>query len=41
VQDVLREAVPLTQRLPAAQQELGVSALLGLAYHYGDEDNGP
>jgi hypothetical protein len=38
VQDVLREAAPLTQRLPAAQQEPTVGALLGLAYHYVDED---
>jgi hypothetical protein len=36
VQDVLREAAPLTQRLPAAQQEPTVGALLGLAYHYVD-----
>jgi hypothetical protein len=38
VPDVLREAAPLTQRLPAAQQEPTVGALLGLAYHYVDED---
>jgi hypothetical protein len=38
VQDVLREVAPLTQRLPAAQQEPTVGALLGLAYHYVDED---
>jgi hypothetical protein len=38
VQDVLREAAPLTQRLPAAQQEPTVGALLGLAYHYVDEN---
>src|SRR5919204_318875 len=38
VQDVLREAVPLTQRLPEAQQEPTVGALLGLAYHYVQED---
>ena len=38
VQDVLREAAPLTQRLPAAQQEPTVGALLGLAYHYVEED---
>jgi hypothetical protein len=38
VQDVLREAAPLTQRLPEAQQEPTVGALLGLAYHYVDED---
>jgi hypothetical protein len=38
VPDVLREATPLTQRLPAAQQEPTVGALLGLAYHYIDED---
>src|SRR5947209_4793259 len=37
VQDVLREAAPLTQCLPAAQQEPTVGALLGLAYHYVDE----
>jgi hypothetical protein len=28
----------LTQRLPKAQQEPTVGALLGLAYHYVDED---
>ena len=38
VQDVLREVAPLTQRLPKAQQEPTVGALLGLAYHYVDED---
>jgi hypothetical protein len=38
VQDVLRDAAPLTQRLPAAQQEPTVGALLGLAYHYVDEE---
>jgi hypothetical protein len=38
VQDVLREAAPLTQHLPAAQQEPTVGALLGLAYHYVEED---
>src|SRR5438067_13332337 len=38
VPDVLREAAPLTQRLPEAQQEPTVGALLGLAYHYVDED---
>ena len=38
VQDVLREAAPLTQRLPEAQQETTVGALLGLAYHYVEED---
>lgn len=38
VQEVLREAAPLTQRLPPAQQEATVSALLGLSYHYVDED---
>jgi len=38
VQDVLRAAAPLTQRLPAAQQEPTVGALLGLAYHYVEED---
>jgi hypothetical protein len=38
VQDVLREAVPLTQRLQEAQQEPTVGALLGLAYHYVDEE---
>jgi hypothetical protein len=38
VQDVLREAAPLTQRLPAGQQESTAGALLGLAYHYVDED---
>jgi hypothetical protein len=38
VQDVLREAAPLTQRLPEAQQESTVGALLGLAYHYVEED---
>jgi hypothetical protein len=36
VQDVLREAAPLTQRLPEGQQEPTVGALLGLAYHYVD-----
>jgi hypothetical protein len=38
VQDVLREAAPLTQHLPEGQQESTVGALLGLAYHYIDED---
>jgi hypothetical protein len=38
VQDVLREVAPLTQRLPKAQQEPTVGALLRLAYHYVDED---
>src|SRR5438105_15042187 len=38
VQDVLREAAPLTQRLPKEQQEPTVGALLGLAYHYVEED---
>ena len=38
VPDVLREAAPLTQRLPKAQQEPTVGALLGLAYHYVEED---
>jgi hypothetical protein len=38
VPDVLREAAPLTQRLPPAQQEPTVGALLGLAYHYVEED---
>jgi hypothetical protein len=38
VPDVLREAVPLTQRLPQPQQEPTIGALLGLAYHYINED---
>ena len=38
VQDVLCAAAPLTQRLPAAQQEPTLGALLGLAYHYVQED---
>jgi hypothetical protein len=37
VHDVLREAAPLTQRLPEGQQEPTVGALLGLAYHDGQE----
>ena len=36
VQDVLREAASLTQRLPEGQQEPTVGALLGLANHYVD-----
>ena len=38
VPDVLRAAAPLTQRLPKAHQEPTVGALLGLAYHYVQED---
>jgi hypothetical protein len=37
-EDLLREAAPLTRRLPEAQQEPTVGALLGLAYHDVDED---
>src|SRR5207245_4910311 len=38
VPDVLREAAALTQRLPEGQQEPTVGALLGLAYHYVEEE---
>lgn len=38
VADVLRAAAPLTQHLPPEQQESTVGALLGLAYHYVDEE---
>lgn len=38
IQDVLRTAVPLTERLPVEQQDPTIGALLGLAYHYVDED---
>ena len=37
-EDLLCEAAPLTRRLPEAHQEPTVGALLGLAYHDGDED---
>lgn len=37
LEDVLREVAQVAQRLPRAQQEETIGAMVGLAYHYVDE----